>query len=91
MYMRAYVFSVLVEDSLEAVIKVLLTTRQAQAKLISAEVCESGMDNVKLLTMSVSLKPEKAEWLKRKLFSLPVVLEVDCTTLGAGLNKVSNV
>jgi len=84
-------FAVLVEDSLEAVIKVLLTTRQAQAKLISAEVCESGMDNVKLLTMSVSLKPEKAEWLKRKLFSLPVVLKVDCTTLGAGLNKVSNV
>jgi len=87
MYMRAYVFSVLVEDSLEAVIKVLLTTRQAQAKLISAEVCESGMDNVKLLTMSVSLKPEKAEWLKRKLSNLPVVLEANYVGLNAVLKE----
>jgi hypothetical protein len=87
MYMRAYVFSVLVEDSLEAVIKVLLTTRQAQAKLISAEVCESGMDNVKLLTMSVSLKPEKAEWLKRKLSNLPTVLEANYVGLNAVLKE----
>jgi len=75
--MHAYVFSILVEDSLEALVKVLLTTRQAQAKLISAEVCESGIENVKLLTMSVALKPEKAEWLKRKLSNLPTVLEAN--------------
>jgi len=91
MYMFRHKFTVLIEDSLEAVIKVLSTTRQAQAKLISAEVCDSGMENVKLLTMSLSLKPEKAEWLKRKLFNLPVVLEVDCTTLGTSLSKISNV
>jgi len=83
--MHAYVFSVLVEDSLEAVVKVLLTTRQAQAKLISAEVCDSGMENVKLLTMSLSLKPEKAEWLKRKLSNLPTVLEANYVGLNTFL------
>ncbi len=87
--MLRHKFTVVIEDSLEALVKVLLTTRQAQAKLISAEVCESGIENVKLLTMSLSLKPEKAEWLKRKLFNLPAVLEVDCTTLGTGLSKIS--
>jgi len=80
--MPGYVFSILIEDSLEAVVKVFLTTRQAQAKLISAQVNESGMENVKLLTMTVLVKPEKAEWLKRKLFNLPVVLEVNCLMFG---------
>ena len=83
--MHAYVFSVVIEDSLEALIKVLLTTRQAQAKLISAEVCESGIENVKLLTMSLSLKPEKAEWLKRKLSNLSTVLEANYVGLNTFL------
>ncbi|MEM1791805.1 MAG: hypothetical protein QXD33_02615 [Nitrososphaerota archaeon] len=89
--MPAYVFSILIEDSLEAVVKVFLTTRQAQAKLISAEVSESGIENVKLLTMTVLVKPEKAEWLKRKLFNLPVVLEVNCMMLGTTLRKSTGV
>ncbi len=70
---------------MEALVKVLLTTRQAQAKLISAEVCESGIENVKLLTMSVALKPEKAEWLKRKLSNLPTVLEANYVGLNTFL------
>ncbi|MDW8076446.1 MAG: hypothetical protein RMJ14_02255 [Nitrososphaerota archaeon] len=85
--MFRHTFTALIEDSLEALVKVFLTARQAQAKLISAEVSESSMENVKLLTMTLSLKPEKAEWLKRKLFNLPVVLEVNCTTLDATLSK----
>ncbi|MEM1891627.1 MAG: hypothetical protein QW105_01845 [Nitrososphaerota archaeon] len=82
--MARHVFTALIEDSLEAVVKVFLTTRQAQAKLISAEVSESGIENVKLLTMTVLVKPEKAEWLKRKLFNLPTVLETNYL----GLNVV---
>jgi len=83
--MLRHKFTVVIEDSLEALIKVLLTTRQAQAKLISAEVCESGIENVKLLTMSLSLKPEKAEWLKRKLSNLPTVLEANYVGLNTFL------
>jgi hypothetical protein len=45
------------------------------------------MDNVKLLTMSVSLKPEKAEWLKRKLSNLPTVLEANYVGLNAVLKE----
>ncbi|MEM1531477.1 MAG: hypothetical protein QXE40_00010 [Nitrososphaerota archaeon] len=89
--MARHVFTALIEDSLEAVVKVFLTTRQAQAKLISAQVNESGMENVKLLTMTVLVKPEKAEWLKRKLFNLPVVLEVNCMMLGTTLRKSTGV
>ncbi|MEM2910431.1 MAG: hypothetical protein QXO01_05145 [Nitrososphaerota archaeon] len=85
--MPAYVFSVLIDDSLEAVVKVFLTTRQAQAKLISAEISESGVENVKLLTMSVLVKPEKAEWLKRKLSNLPMVLEANYVGLGTTLKE----
>ncbi|MEM0204789.1 MAG: hypothetical protein QXP86_05805 [Nitrososphaerota archaeon] len=89
--MARHVFTALIEDSLEAVVKVFLTTRQAQAKLINAEVSESGIENVKLLTMTVLVKPEKAEWLKRKLFNLPVVLEVNCMMLGTTLRKSTGV
>ncbi|PUA34373.1 MAG: hypothetical protein B9J98_00585 [Candidatus Terraquivivens tikiterensis] len=85
--MARHVFTTLVEDSLEAIIKVLLTTRQAQARLISAEVSDPGIENVKLLTMSVSIKPEKAEWLKRKLSNLPTVLEANYIEVGTGLKE----
>ncbi|MEM2910429.1 MAG: hypothetical protein QXO01_05135 [Nitrososphaerota archaeon] len=89
--MVRHAFTALIDDSLEAVVKVFLTTRQAQAKLISAEISESGVEGVKLFTMMVSMKPEKAEWLKRKLFNLPVVLEVNSTMLGTRLKKSTDV
>ncbi len=85
--MVKHTFTALIEDSLEALLKVFLTTKQAQAKLIRVEVDDSGIDNVKLLTMTVSVKPERAEWLKRKLFNLPVVLKVDYTISDTGLMK----
>lgn len=83
--MFKYIFTALVEDSLESIVKILHLARQAQSRLLGMDVKGFGVDGLKLVTLTLEIKKDKAEWLVKKLLNTPTVIEADCVMIGKSL------